>query len=173
LKAAGAFTFDENMKAMNFKQPSKTRTLIAAFALTFAAVPCFAQRADGDIGIGFQAGQPTGLSIKIYKANGLSPEILAAWDLDDFFFLNVTGHIEHHLNTEQTIHFFYGPGVFLGIRDRRNELDDDVNAGFSMSAGFDVLIEKLEIFIQATPRLFLIDRTEFDMGGGIGARYYF
>jgi hypothetical protein len=133
-----------------------------------------AQRVAGDVGIGFQAGQPTGLSIKIYNPGSLSPEILAAWDLDDFFFLNLTGHLEHHLNNAQTVHFFYGPGAFIGIRDRNNEFgDDDVVVGISGSAGFNVVINKLEIFIQGTPRLSLIERTEFDMGGGLGMRYYF
>lgn len=129
-------------------------------------------RSAGDVGIGFQAGQPTGLTIRIYKPNGWSPDFLAAWDLNDFFFLNLHGVRENHLGSSGTAHFFYGPGAFVGIDDRPKELEDEVRAGVSGTFGFSFLFDKLELFVQGTPRLELIDSTNFDVGGGIGLRFY-
>lgn len=130
-----------------------------------------AQRVPGEIGIGFQAGQPSGLSMKIYQQR-TSWDILAAWDLDDFFFLNIHGVRDKHLNEQNTIHLFYGPGGFIGIRDR-SDREDDIALGISGTLGIDFIIDKVELFGQITPRLELIEETDFDIGGGIGLRVYF
>lgn len=76
-----------------------------------------AQRAAGDVGLGIQVEQPTGLSLKIYNP-GTSTDFLAAWDWDNFFFLNIHAIFDTHLNDEQTIHFFYGPVYKLIIRKK-------------------------------------------------------
>ena len=130
------------------------------------------QRAAGDVGLGVHIGQPTGLTVKVYNP-GTSLDILAAWDLDNFFFLNLHAIYDVHLNEDQTVHFYYGPGGFIGIRDRREGLDDDVELGVSGNFGLDVMIRKFELFVQATPRLALVPGTAFDMGGGLGFRVYF
>jgi hypothetical protein len=136
------------------------------------SVPVQAQRAPGDVGLGVHVGQPTGVTLKIYNEQ-TSVDFLAAWDQDDFFFLNVHAIYDVHLNDENTIHFFYGPGGYIGIRDRREGLDDEVELGVSGNFGFDFMIQKFEIFVQATPRLSLVQSTNFDMGGGVGFRVYF
>jgi hypothetical protein len=40
-------------------------------------------------------------------------------------------------------------------------------------AGVNLIIGKLELFIQAMPRLELVKATKFEMGGGAGFRIYF
>ena len=150
----------------------QTKGLFVFLILLFAfAYPVSAQRAPGDVGIGVHIGQPTGLTVKVYSP-ATSVDFLAAWDLDDFFFLNVHALYDVHLNPEQTVHFFYGPGGYIGIRDRGGELDDEVELGVSGNFGLDFMIQKFEIFLQATPRLSLHRSTDFDMGGGVGFRIY-
>lgn len=134
--------------------------------------PITAQRLAGDVGLGVHIGQPTGLTVKVYNP-GTSVDFLAAWDLDDFFFLNVHAIYDVHLNPQETVHFFYGPGGFIGIRDRGSEVDDDIELGVNGSFGLDFMIDKFEIFFQGTPRLSLMQTTNFDMGGGAGFRVYF
>lgn len=152
-------------------------SVLRPFCLTVIIVMAYflsvsAQRSPGDVGLGVQIGQPTGLTIKIYNP-GTSVDFLAAWDLDDFFFLNIHAIYDAHLNDARTIHFYYGPGGFIGIRDRREGADDDVELGISGNFGLDFLIRRFEIFLQLTPRLALIEATDFDMGGGVGFRVYF
>ena len=146
---------------------------IILFILAIILIPGFtnAQRSPGEIGIGVQVGQPTGLTLKLYNEPA-SLDFLAAWDWDKFFFLNVHSVFDAHLNDRRTFHFFYGPGAFIGIRDR-DPLKDDIALGLSGTFGLDVMVGKLEFFIQATPRLELVKSTEFDMGGGGGFRVYF
>lgn len=160
------------MKTHHFFCKQLYRAGVCLAFLLILVLPVTAQRASGDVGLGVHIGQPTGLTLKVYNP-GTSVDFLAAWDLDDFFFLNVHAIYDTHLNDENTIHFFYGPGGYVGIRDRGRELDDEVELGVSGSFGFDFLIDKFEIFLQATPRLSLVQTTNFDMGGGVGFRLYF
>lgn len=142
----------------------------------FSFVALHAQRSPGSVGIGAQFGQPTGLSLKVYNPNGLSADVLMAWDLNDFFFVNLHGLVERHIDSEGRFHYFVGPGVFAGIRDSNNEIlesNNDFAAGISGNFGLNVLLGQVEIYGQVTPRLELIDKTSSDVGGGLGIRFYF
>ena len=153
----------------------KKLLLALAFVLsvtTFLA----AQRSAGAVGIGAQFGQPTGLSLKIYQPTGLSTDILVAWDLNDFFFVNIHGLAERHLGSSESVHYFIGPGLFVGVRESNNDglvsKSNDFVAGISGTLGLNVILGPVELFGQVTPRLELIDETAGDVGGGIGIRIY-
>ncbi len=149
--------------------------LMAALALGFV-VTLSAQRAPGSVGVGAQFGKPTGLTVKVYNPNSMSLDILAAWDLEDFFFLNVHGIYEIHLGDSERAHFLIGPGAFAGIRDTddiEGNGTDDFAAGISASAGLGFIFGIVEVYGQVTPRLELIEETDGTVGGGIGLRFYF
>lgn len=159
---------------------TKNRTCKAAAILAFLCLSAFAvstaqaQRRSGAIGLGGQIGEPSGITLKVYNPGAMSYDFLAAWDADDdFFFLNVHGVYERHLGNTQNAHFFFGPGVFVGFKDRPRDQDDDAVAGISGTFGLDVLIDQFEIYGQLTPRLAVIPETDGDIGGGIGFRFYF
>lgn len=161
---------------LNARQSITTKLLAASIALILASglgwpSTSEAQRAPGDVGIGGQVGNPSGLSIKVYRPGFPSYDILAAWDLDRFYFVNVHGLYEHHLGNSERVHVFFGPGGFVGVDDRPG--DDEVDAGLSGRLGLNVLAGQFEIYVQATPRLTVIPDTEGDVGGGVGIRYYF
>lgn len=144
--------------------------LTAILLLSLHTSEIYAQKHPGDFAIGAQFGQPTGLTIQLYRPT-TSIDFLAAWDLDDFFFLNMHLLFDTGLNNRNTVNFFYGPGAYIGIRDR-DPLEDEVELGLSGSFGIDFMIRKFQIFFQATPRLSLVESTNFDMGGGVGFRIY-
>jgi hypothetical protein len=165
-----------NNVSKNASRPPALLVALALVALCLLSVPpSIAQdyRNDGDVGIGGQIGEPSGLSLKIYHPSRASYDFLAAWDLDDFFFLNVHAVFEHHFQNEESLHFFLGPGGFVGFRDHPRDRDDDVVAGISGTFGLGVLIDRFEIYIRFTPRLSVIPETNGDIGGGLGLRYYF
>jgi hypothetical protein len=133
-----------------------------------------AQRPSPSFGLGFQAGDPTGLSLQFYKDRGVTTDILLAYDLNDFFFINIHGLWNVHLDRSGHFHFFYGPGGFIGIRDNKPEgVRDDVVAGISGNFGLNFVINRVEFFGQATPRFALTPGTRFEMGGGVGMRFFF
>lgn len=152
---------------------STVAAVLGVLHLLWCAYPAHAQRAPGDIGLGGQIGEPSGVTLKVYNPRSVSYDVLAAWDLDDFFFLNAHALYERHLGDTPNVHFFFGPGGFIGVNDRPRGEEDDAVAGISGTFGLDFLIERFEIYGQITPRLEVVPETEGDIGGGLGLRYYF
>lgn len=151
---------------MNLLRPTALGLLCALFLWT---APVLAQRAPGQIGIGAQIGDPSGVSIIKYNPRAYSYDFLAAWDNDDFIFLNVHLLREEHLNSRNW-HVFYGPGGFVGFYD--NHPDDDVVAGISGRLGLGYIFDRWELYAQLTPRFSLTPATDGEMGGGLGVRFY-
>lgn len=145
----------------------------ALILLPFAMnAPAQAQRAAADVALGIEVGDPSGVTLLFYRPTGPSWEFLAAWDFDDHFFLNLHALYERHLGRRSDLHLFYGPGAFVGFRDRGSR-DDEVDVGVSGTIGIGFLIERFEIYGRVTPRLSVVPATDGDIGAGIGARFYF
>lgn len=136
-----------------------------------------------NVGVGFQAGDPTGLNLHFRNTKPMRLDILFAWDFDDddrdFFFVNVHGLFFKPLSASPKFNFYYGPGAYIGVRDRKRDRppfdddDDKTVLGVSGNFGINVEIERFDIFLQLTPRLDLVPDTDFDIGGGLGARFFF
>ncbi|WP_412067420.1 hypothetical protein [Rubrivirga sp. IMCC43871] len=135
------------------------RSLLLAAALLVAA-PASAQLA-----IGGQIGTPTGLSLK--AGSGAGAVILAiGWDLDDS--VSAEGHYllrsRRLQGSDTNLALFYGPGVFVhtGGRDA---------FGVSLGVGLEApLTQEIEIYGLVSPRLQLVEETDFDLGAGLGLR---
>ncbi len=156
---------------------SSSRILVAAlFAVVLCATtsPAQAQRAPGAAGLGVQAGEPSGITLKIYNPDRPSYDFLAAWSFDDFFFLNAHVLFERPLaieNVDQPVQWYFGPGAYVGVYD---DGSSEAGLGVSGTIGLDILLaDQFELYLQATPRFELVRETEPDIGGGLGLRYYF
>ncbi|MEZ5042947.1 MAG: hypothetical protein R2828_23835 [Saprospiraceae bacterium] len=160
------------------KKHSSTKVISnLLIALTFCVLSThlFAQPAGNAWGIGIQLGQPSGISIKNYNPNGMSADILLAWDLNDFFFVNLHGTWEKPVNSAKGLQFVYGPGIFAGFREhnRFRKDDDELFLGISGTFGLSYFIDHFEIYLRLTPRLAVIESTDGDIGGGLGFRFFF
>jgi len=151
------------------------RICLFGLVMFFTNLPIqYAQRPSPSVGIGFQAGDPTGLSLQFYKSRGMTTDILFAYHFDNFFFLNVHGLWDTHLDRGEHFHLYYGPGGFVGIRTFKNEpRTDEVAAGISGNLGLNLVLSRFEIFGQVTPRLEVTPATNLDIGGGVGLRFFF
>jgi hypothetical protein len=155
---------------------SSRLALVALFVagLLLAAQPAQAQRTSGAAGLGVQAGEPSGITLKVYNANRPSYDFLAAWSFDDFLFLNAHVLFEQPLaieNVEQPVQWYIGPGAYVGIYD---DASSEAGLGVSGTIGLDILFaDHFEVYLQATPRFELVRETEPYIGGGLGFRYYF
>jgi hypothetical protein len=149
---------------------SRLYPLAALFLL--AASPALAQRST--FGLGGQVGDPTGITLRA-GAPGSAIDLAAGWNLSNNAIF-VQGHLimgERRLGAAPSdLRLFYGPGLFLGVRDR-DRSDDEVTFGLSLNAGLSYFAGPVEIFGQLTPRLQLVDETDFILGGALGLRYYF
>ncbi|NQV72104.1 hypothetical protein HQ496_03200 [bacterium] len=152
------------------------RIFIATALLIIFAVPTdsVAQRTSGSLGFGAQFGSPSGFSLNMYQAGGMSYDFLAAWDLDHFFFLNGHGIFERPLGNSPNVRLQYGPGLFVGFYDDGPNKDDTV-AGISATLGLSLMPNNgpFEVYVRLTPRLNVVPDTDGAIGGGLGLRYYF
>lgn len=143
--------------------------LIAGWLLLSA--PAAAQSPPGDAGLGGQIGDPSGVTLKLYQRPGFAFDFLAAWDLDQFFFLNAHALYERSI-PDSPLRYYLGPGVVIGVNEGPDDESDAV-IGASGQFGVNFFVEQFEVFLQLTPRLNVIPDTDGHIGGGVGLRYYF
>lgn len=136
------------------------------------AAPAFAQPTG--LGVGGQVGDPTGITMRI-GSPGTALDLAAGWNLgDNRFFAQLHVILAQPRLSPGAQHFrlFYGPGGFVGVRGGRDR-DSEAAFGASFNVGVSYYTGPIEIFGQLTPRLQLVQSTDFDLGGAIGLRYYF
>ncbi|MBV6441415.1 MAG: hypothetical protein DYG98_03140 [Haliscomenobacteraceae bacterium CHB4] len=157
-----------------------TKIFIAAI-ISVLFTPDFNSLAAQNVGVGFQVGDPTGLNLHFRNTKPMRLDILFAWDFNDhdddrdFFFVNVHGLWFKPIGGSEPFNFYYGPGAFIGVRERNRKNDDDDETVLGASGNFGINYEfpRVDIFLQLTPRLELISDTDFDIGGGLGVRFFF
>lgn len=141
--------------------------LLAILVVSITALDSQAQ--SGNTWLGFEAGSPTGITLMFDRGSEPDLEFLAAWDLGDWFYLN--GHMLFlaNENVDPPLSLKYGPGVFVGLRDRRNSSDDvSVGASFRLEGAYHW--DQFAVYLALTPGLEIIEETNFVMGGGLGFR---
>ena len=122
--------------------------------------------------LGAQLGDPTGITLKLGAGRG-AIALAAGWNLsDDNSRISLEGHYflrESRIQGDADLALFYGPGVFVQARENR-----DAIAGASFGVGLSLRATRdIEIYGLVSPRLQLISETDFDLGGGVGGRFYF
>lgn len=147
-------------------------TLLSLILITGALSDARAQTSQppGTFGLGGQVGSPSGITVKWYDAPGRAFDLFGAWDLNDFFFLNLHMLFERPV-ADSPLNFYYGPGAYIGVVERRRE--NDVAVGVSGNFGLNFFTERFEVFLQLTPRLNVVPDTRGRLGAGVGLRYYF
>ena len=148
--------------------------LITALFILAGLTFVHAQKPARSFGVGFHAGDPTGLSLQFYREGGMSADVLLAYDFDQEFFANLHGLWNSRIDRSGHLNVYYGPGAYVRVFDYDSEfLEDEVRVGLSGTLGLSIVIYRIELFGQATPRLDIAPGTRFDMGGGIGLRVFF
>ncbi|MBO6574493.1 MAG: hypothetical protein JJ896_03680 [Rhodothermales bacterium] len=147
------------------------RSKILSFALGLIfllSVGSTEVKAQSTTWIGGELGDPSGLVLRPdYDGRG-SLEFLAAWDLDEFFFLNVHRMIETPIEPNRPLYFMFGPGAFVGFEDNG---DDEAILGISGRFGVGYGGRDYRIYLSVTPRLSLTPDTDGQVGGGLGVLF--
>lgn len=121
------------------------------------------------LGLGFILGEPTGLSGKMWLGGNTAIDGAAAWSFGDNGALHL--HADYLLHNHELLEFasiYYGLGAKV-------KLMDDVQMGIRVPIGLvhELREAPIDIFLELVPGLNLIPGTNFNMNGGVGARYYF
>ena len=135
------------------------------FLLSAAAV-LFAVPAQAQFAIGGQVGDPTGLSLKFGSGSG-ALLVAVGWDLDDS--VSAEGHYvlrsRRLQGADANLRLFYGPGAFV------RSGNGDTGFGVSLGVGLEAAIAReIEVYGLISPRLLLVEETDFEVGGGVGLR---
>jgi hypothetical protein len=124
-------------------------------------------------GIGIVLGEPTGLSAKLWTGNSNAFDFAAAWSFrGSGHVLLQADYVWHTANllTSGTgrLPFYYGIGG-------RIILADDPLLGVRIPLGLNYQFSEapLDIFVEIVPILDLTPETDFDVGGGLGIRFWF
>lgn len=122
------------------------------------------------LGVGIIVGTPTAVSAQIRYPSASSLDMLLAWELDDWFFLQF--HYDYRIKTfkdnpDYTIAAYAGPGLFFQSERRHGPL-----MGLSGNLGLSwTFARHFECFAEISPKIGLIPSTDLWITGGFGFRY--
>lgn len=150
--------------------------LIATFILLIAfSTNVKAQAQSDDLGIGFMAGQPTGLSLKYWTSGNNAFDLGLAWSFaGPYDGITIQGdYLWHNFNVFNDVETGSLP-FYYGIGGRLVMAENEANLGARIPLGLNYLFEDspIGLFVEVAPVFNIIPDTDFDVSGGIGVRFY-
>ena len=127
---------------------------------------------DSGLGAGIIIGEPTGLSGKTWLSSNDAIDAGVAWSISNGWFHIHADYLRHVFGLipveKGKLPLYFGIGAKIGF-------GNDVSLGARVPVGLAYLFDgtPLDVFIEIVPGLEIIPDTQFDMGGGIGVRYWF
>ncbi len=130
--------------------------------------------AQDGIGVGIIAGEPTGLSGKMWMADNTAIDLGMAWSFSgEKNSFHIHGDYLWHnfslIKVDQgKLPLYFGVGA-------RARFGVNANIGVRIPVGLAYIFEQapVDIFLEMVPIMDLIPDTRFDFNGGVGARVYF
>ena len=146
----------------------KTQLQILVVFLAISLSVTYAQK---NFGIGIILGEPTGLSAKLWTGSTNGFDFAAAWSFKgDGHLLLQADYVWHSSLTRASsgeLMLYYGIGGRVIFSD--NPL---VGARIPIGLDYQFSSAPIDIFVEIVPILDLIPDTDFDIGGGIGVRFW-
>lgn len=157
--------------------------LLVAYLMVFEGSTAFARGPSPygpqgkRFGAGLYLGEPTGLTFKGYLTERWALDGVAAWSfVDDAFTLVFDGTYEFldiPLDTRViTVPFYAGVGGKIGVNAGPT---DRTTAAIRVPVGVAAqwVNYPVEVFLEIGPGVQVAPESDFDLTGGIGARFYF
>lgn len=129
-------------------------------------------------GLGIIAGEPTGITAKGYLTPKVAVSGIASWSLvnESFTLISDVSYQFFDLADTSTVSvpFYVGAGALLGF-DQGGKNDGKTLFGVRVPVGVSVQWDNhpFEVFLEVAPGIEMVPDTEFEMTGGVGARFYF
>lgn len=128
---------------------------------------------DRGFGLGIVVGEPTGLSAKLWTGRTNAFDFGAAWSFKgDGHLLVQADYVWHNYDL---IHVESGRlPLYFGIGGRAIFADDPfVGARIPVGLDYQFANAPIDIFFEIVPILDLVPSTNFNLGGGLGVRFWF
>lgn len=159
--------------------------VIAAVLVLFISSVSFAISPYGPegkrFGAGLYLGEPTGITLKGYLTEQLAINGVAAWAFttDSLMLIGDVAYDFFDIPVDSdavNIPFYAGAGAVISIDGGRGSgRTNGTTAGVRIPVGvsFQWTHHPIEAFVEVGPGVRLVPNTEFDLTGGVGARFYF
>jgi hypothetical protein len=129
----------------------------------------------GDLGLGIMAGEPTGISLKVWSGSRTALDAAVGWSLDESEWVYVhADYLWHRYDLEiefpGALPFYVGVGARMLLHE-----GDESRLGVRVPIGLDYLTDdrRFDFFLEVAPVVDLVPETGLGLTGGVGARYYF
>lgn len=128
-------------------------------------------------GLGIIAGEPTGVTMKLWTGQGMAFDGAIAWSLDNDAKMHIHGDYLFHkfgmFKVEKgSLPFYYGIGARIKMFDNNN-VDDKVGIRFPLGLEYLFAKSHFDIFLELVPVLDIAPDTDLDFNGAFGVRYFF
>ena len=147
----------------------KIRLQILVIFLVISLSATYAQK---NFGIGIILGEPTGLSAKLYTGHANAFDFAAAWSFKgDGHLLLQADYVWHSSLTRASsgeLALYYGIGGRIIFQS-----DARIGARIPVGLDYQFTTAPIDIFLELVPILDLAPSTNFNLGGGIGVRFWF
>jgi hypothetical protein len=144
----------------------KIKTITAVSIFVLCLIFTGFKQGHSSIGLGIIVGEPTGFSIKIGKPIALG----VAWSFNNHFHIHADYWIINSV-LASPVDWFLGVGGKFTIKSSPKE--SSLNVGFRIPVGMQwFFAPQFELFAEIAPGFMFIPETAFDIGGGIGIRFY-
>ncbi len=151
-----------------------SRCAVGAFAaIVLLSAPANVHaRLGGNFGAGFVAGDPSGLSGKLWLNDKNALDFVAGFSLQDDWITLGADYVWHEfglipVNAGQ-LPLYYGMGVWTSV-------SNNAAIGARGVVGLEYLFPSapLDVFLEVGPGVSILPNTGFGLTGGLGMRYYF
>ena len=145
----------------------------AVLIFVFALLMC-SGLASAKVGVGVILGEPTGFSFKRWFNDETAFDLASGWSLAHGDFYLHGDYLWHRVVFDETVGgsapLYFGVGARILLRD-----DEDSEIGVRIPVGLDFPLGdgRFDVFVEIAPMLNVVPDTEFDLSGGVGARFYF
>jgi len=130
-------------------------------------------------GAGIIVGDPTGITLKGYLTSRLAIDAIGAWSFVNDAFTAI-GDVTYDVLDIPTplstvsFPFYIGAGGKIGIHGKKdNQRKTIVGVRVPLGIAAQWNNHPAEVYVEVAPGIEFVPGTEFDITGGIGARYYF
>jgi len=133
---------------------------------------------DKGFGLGFIAGEPTGISMKLWLNGNNAIDAGLAWSFVNKSSLHIHADYLYHFEvikvSEGKLPFYTGIGGRLKLKNENKSLADN-RIGVRVPLGINYIFADapLDIFLEIVPVIDLSPKTDMTFNSALGARYFF
>jgi len=134
----------------------------------------------GDVGLGIQLGEPTGITAKFWLNRTGAVDLTVGWDLIANRFAVQAGYLYHFPLDVPTgsLAAYVGVGGLLGGGSYRPDHPNYPDEAYILLAGriplgLEYIYSPISFYAELDPLIKLLPETKPRLGGGLGFRFYF